>query len=96
MGATAENLPDLREVNPACGIKIFMGSSHGSLLVSREAEIEPIFAKGDRLISVHAEDRGRIRERRKQFSNVSDRSVPSVIQDEQAALNATKLALWHR
>nr|WP_222426952.1 dihydroorotase [Hyella patelloides] len=93
MGATAENLPDLREANPACGIKIFMGSSHGALLVSTEAEIEPILAKGDRLIAVHAEDQGRIRERRKQFSDVGDRSIHSVIQDEQAALNATKLAL---
>ena len=93
MGATAENLPDLREANPACGIKIFMGSSHGALLVSTEAEIEPIFAKGDRLIAVHAEDQARIQERREQFKDVSDRSIHSVIQDEQAALNATKLAL---
>ncbi len=56
MGATAENLPDLRNANPTCGIKIFMGSSHGTLLVSTEAEIEPIFAEGKRLIAVHAED----------------------------------------
>ncbi len=56
IGATAENLPDLLTANPVCGIKIFMGSSHGALLVSQEAEIEPIFARGDRLIAVHAED----------------------------------------
>ena len=93
MGATAENLPDLLEANPACGIKIFMGSAHGALLVSTESEIEPIFAKGNRLIAVHAEDQARIRERREQFKNQSDRSVHSQIQDEQAALNATKLAL---
>lgn len=53
MGATAQNLPDLREANPACGIKIFMGSAHGDLLVSTEEEIEPIFATGKRLIAVH-------------------------------------------
>lgn len=93
MGATAENLPDLREANPACGIKIFMGSSHGALLVSTEKEIEPIFAEGKRLIAVHAEDQGRITERRKEFANISDPAIHSTIQDEQAALNATKLAL---
>ena len=44
IGATAANLPDLNTATPTCGIKIFMGSSHGALLVSTEAEIEPIFA----------------------------------------------------
>ena len=31
IGATAANLPDLIEAEPTCGIKIFMGSSHGAL-----------------------------------------------------------------
>lgn len=93
MGATAENLPDLRNANPTCGIKIFMGSSHGALLVSNEQELEPIFAEGTRLIAVHAEDQARIIQRRKQFVNISDPAIHSTIQDEEAALNATKLAL---
>ncbi|MBP0016583.1 MAG: dihydroorotase [Cyanobacteria bacterium SBLK] len=93
MGATAENLPDLREANPACGIKIFMGSAHGALLVSTEAEIEPIFAEGRRLIAVHAEDQQRIRDRRKEFQGITEPAIHSTIQDRQAALNATQLAL---
>lgn len=93
IGATPENLPDLLTANPTCGIKIFMGSSHGALLVSREQEIEPIFAKGKRLIAVHAEDQARIMERRKQFAGITDPAIHSQIQDEIAALNATKLAL---
>jgi dihydroorotase len=93
IGATAENLPDLLTAKPTCGIKIFMGSAHGALLVSREAELEPIFAKGDRLIAVHAEDQARIVDRKKQYANITDPAIHSVIQDEQAALNATKLAL---
>ena len=44
IGATPENLPDLRTAHPTCGIKIFMGSAHGDLLVSQEAALEPIFA----------------------------------------------------
>lgn len=97
MGATAENLPDLREANPTPGIKIFMGSMHGDLLVDMEEKLEPIFAQGSRLIAVHAEDQGRIRERRQGFLDRfgSELTVAhhSEIQDEQAALNATQLAL---
>ncbi|MEP0913515.1 hypothetical protein NDI45_21620 [Leptolyngbya sp. GB1-A1] len=61
IGATAEASPDLLEANPACGIKIFMGSMHGALLVDQEAALERIFAYGDRLIAVHPEDQARIR-----------------------------------
>ncbi|KAM3092934.1 dihydroorotase [Phormidesmis sp. 146-12] len=93
IGATAQNLPDLLEANPACGIKIFMGSMHGDLLVDEETSLEPIFAKGDRLIAVHAEDQARIRDRRLQFADVTDPAIHSTIQDNQAALNATMLAL---
>ncbi|MEM8779897.1 MAG: dihydroorotase [Cyanobacteria bacterium P01_G01_bin.49] len=93
IGATPDNLPDLLTANPSCGIKIFMGSSHGALLVSQEEELEPIFAKGSRLIAVHAEDQNRIKQRRQEFSGMTNPAIHSEIQDEIAALNATKLAL---
>jgi dihydroorotase len=93
IGATPENLPDLLTAKPTCGIKIFMGSMQGDLLVSKEEELEPIFARGQRLIAVHAEDHARILERRQQFAGISDPAVHSQIQDEIAALNATRLAL---
>jgi len=93
VGATAENLPDLRQANPTPGIKIFMGSAHGALLVDQEAALEPIFAEGDRLIAVHAEDQARINQRRQQFAGNTDPAVHSQIQDNQAALAATQLAL---
>ncbi len=93
IGATAEHLPDLVEAHPACGIKIFMGSMKGPLLVDDESALEAIFSKGDRLIAVHAEDRARLAERRQQFSDRTDPAVHSQIQDNQAALIATKRAL---
>jgi dihydroorotase len=93
IGATPDNLPDLLDANPTCGIKIFMGSAHGALLVSVEEQLEPIFAKGKRLIAVHAEDQRRILERKKLFAGITDPAIHSQIQDEEAALNATKLAL---
>ncbi|HEY9901806.1 MAG TPA: dihydroorotase [Candidatus Sericytochromatia bacterium] len=93
IGATPENLPDLLDAHPSCGIKIFMGSMHGQLLVDEEAVLDPIFAKGTRLIAVHAEDQARINQRRKEFAGITEPAIHSKIQDNQAALNATQLAL---
>lgn len=93
IGATAENLPDLQTATPTPGIKIFMGSMHGDLLVDQEAALDRIFATGTRLIAVHAEDQARIAQRRQEFAGSTDPAIHSVIQDNQAALNATQLAL---
>lgn len=93
IGATADRLPDLIQAHPTPGIKIFMGSMHGALLVDQEAVLEKIFAYGDRLIAVHAEDQERIAQRRQEFAGSTDPAIHSTIQDNQAALNATKLAL---
>jgi len=93
IGATVENLPDLLSANPTPGIKIFMGSMHGQLLVDNEAALEAIFAQGNRLIAVHAEDQARINQRRLEFAGITDPAVHSQIQDNQAALLATQLAL---
>jgi dihydroorotase len=93
IGATPANLPDVRSAVPTCGIKVFMGSAHGDLLVDTAAALEPIFAQGDRLIAVHAEDQARINQRKQEFAGITDPAIHSQIQDNQAALNATKLAL---
>lgn len=93
IGATAENLPDLLTAHPTPGIKIFMGSMHGQLLVDQDTALESIFASGKRLIAVHAEDQARIQQRRQEFAGIHDPAVHSQIQDNQAALLATQLAL---
>ena len=93
IGATADNLPDLLSAQPTPGIKIFMGSMHGDLLVSQEEALEAIFAQGSRLIAVHAEDQARIKQRKQEFAGITDMAVHSQIQDNQAALLATQLAL---
>ncbi len=93
IGATSEILPDLLSANPTSGIKVFMGSMHGDLLMDDAAVLEAIFAKGDRLIAVHAEDQARINQRRQEFAGITDVAIHSQIQDNQAALLATQLAL---
>lgn len=65
----------------------------GDLLVDQSEVPERIFATGTRPIAVHAEDQARINERRQLFAGQTDPAVHFQIQDSQAALNATQLAL---
>lgn len=58
MGATNDNLDELRKVNQAevCGIKVFMGSSTGNMLVDNIKTLTGIFAEIPMLIATHCED----------------------------------------
>lgn len=93
IGATPDNLDVLNTAAPVCGIKIFMGSSTGPLLVNRRDDLDRIFGNGRRLIAVHAEDEARIHARRKQFEGHTDPAVHSEIRDNRCAVLATELAL---
>ena len=65
-GATADNVESLAELEtlPACaGIKIFMGSSTGGLLVADDATLAQVLASGTRRVAVHCEDEERLKER---------------------------------
>ena len=93
MGATSENLDELNAVENVCGIKIFMGSSTGDLLVDNPVVLERIFANGSRLIAVHAEDESVLRTNKALLNDFTDVRIHSRLRDESAALRATKLAV---
>lgn len=93
IGATPNNVADVNSAAPVCGIKIFMGSSTGTLLVNRDEDLERLFANGTRLIAVHAEDEARIQARQAQFADRRDIAVHSEIRDNECALLATEKAL---
>ena len=93
IGATPDNLESLNSVSPVCGIKIFMGSSTGTLLVNRREDLDRIFGNGTRLIAVHAEDETRIEQRKEQLADRTDYAAHSEIRDNQCAVLATELAL---
>ena len=93
IGATPENLTELNSVENVCGIKIFMGSSTGNLLVDNPKILEKIFSTGSRLIAVHAEDEALLRENKELLKHFSDVSLHSRIRDESVALKATKRAV---
>jgi len=64
MGGTNDNLEEVLKTNPrnVAGIKLFLGSSTGNMLVDNEAVLEKIFSSTDMLIAVHCEDEQTIRE----------------------------------
>ncbi|MDH5649676.1 MAG: dihydroorotase [Gammaproteobacteria bacterium] len=93
IGATPGNLDILNTATPVCGIKIFMGSSTGDLLVNKEKDLDRIFGNGERLIAVHAEDEDRIKQRQQQFADRTDPAVHSEIRDNETARLASELAL---
>ena len=58
IGATNDNLEELLKTDPAkvCGIKVFMGSSTGNMLVYNPVTLSSLFQKSKMLIAVHCED----------------------------------------
>lgn len=57
LGATNDNLSELKKVNPkeVCGVKVFMGSSTGNMLVDKQQALQAIFGEIDMLIATHCE-----------------------------------------
>ena len=70
IGACKENLDQLAKLEKlkgCCGIKIFMGSSTGSLLLSEEEDLEKALKICKRRVAIHSEDETRLK--RKIFKN---------------------------
>jgi dihydroorotase len=92
VGATEENAAELAELErlPGCaGVKLFMGSSTGTLLVGDDEGVEAVLRSGRRRIAVHAEDEARLRERLPLVQGSGDPSLHPVWRDEETALRAT-------
>ena len=93
VGATPNNVDELNAAHEACGIKIFMGSSTGTLLVNERRDLDRIFASGRKLIAVHAEDEETIRANKAAFGDSATLMDHPHIRSPEAALKATRLAV---
>jgi dihydroorotase len=103
IGATPTNLTELQKavgkpdqgiaIPGICGIKIFMGSSTGDLLVHEKEHLENIFTNTGGLIAVHAEDENRLKQRFELMKNRTDIAAHAEWRDDITALNATELAV---
>ena len=92
VGGTRENvrdIPELERLPGAAGIKVFMGSSTGSLLVEDDAGVAAILGQTRRRAAFHSEDEYRLNERKNLRIQGDARSHP-VWRDEVAALTCTQ------
>jgi dihydroorotase len=96
VGATAQNADQLGdfEQEPGCaGVKIFMGSSTGDLLVPDDATLERVLRSGRRRVAVHAEDEPRLRERYRAVTKGSSPVQHPDVRDVETAVRATRRLL---
>jgi dihydroorotase len=93
IGATPENIEELRRATNTPGIKIFIGSSTGDLLVDDQDALERIFAETTLPLTAHCEDEATVRANAERFANTTDVADHSRIRDVEAAIVATRRAL---
>ncbi|MDJ0974264.1 MAG: dihydroorotase [Planctomycetota bacterium] len=95
LGATAENADQLGEWEgaPGCaGIKVFMGSSTGNLLVPDDETLERVLRSGSRRVAIHSEDEYRLKERYDAIEpGTHVREHPNVRDVESAVKSTTRL-----
>jgi dihydroorotase len=79
MGGTNTNLDELLKTNPknVAGIKLFLGSSTGNMLVDNEEALEKIFASTKMLIAVHCEDESTIKTNLAKYEEQYGEDIPT-------------------
>ncbi|MCC7276174.1 MAG: dihydroorotase [Alphaproteobacteria bacterium] len=91
--ANADRLRALERLPGCCGVKVFMGSSTGDLLVEDDATLAEILRNGVRRMAVHAEDEARLKARRHLVDGGAPPARHPDWRDEQTALIATRRLL---
>ena len=99
-GATTDNIEEIRRVDPktVCGVKLFMGSSTGGMLVDQDERIETIFSESPTLIALHCEDQNiisanTIKYKEETASDDPDVSYHPLIRSEEACYQSTAKAV---
>jgi dihydroorotase len=93
IGATTANISELMSAYRTPGIKIFIGSSTGDLLVDSQEALERIFAETTLPICAHCEDEATVRANAAKFAGSTDIADHSRIRDHRAAVIATRRAM---
>ncbi len=100
IGATPDNVEELSRATEVPGIKIFIGSSTGNLLVDKQEALERIFAETTLPICAHCEDEATVRGNAERMAGTDRVADHSAIRNVEAAViatrQATELARRHR
>ena len=78
MGGTNDNIEEILKTNPqnVAGVKLFLGSSTGNMLVDNPQSIERIFSSTELLIAVHCEDETTIKNNLEKYKLLYNNDVP--------------------
>jgi len=99
MGASNDNLGEVlrTDIKNVCGIKIFMGSSTGNMLVDNPATLENLFAQSPMLIAVHCEDEATIKSNLNHYKQLLGENIPvklhPKIRSEEACYLSSSMAV---
>ena len=99
MGASNDNFDEVMKTNPknVCGVKIFMGSSTGNMLVDQTEVLEKLFAEVPLLIATHCEDEATVQanlaEMKAKYGDVVPLSAHPYIRSEQACIISSSKAV---
>lgn len=98
MGTTNHNLEEVLKTNAlnVCGIKIFMGSSTGDMLVDNASVLEAVFSKAQTLIATHCEDEATVKANMEAAVHTYGEAIPPsqhpVIRNEEACWKSSSFA----
>src|ERR1035437_2096259 len=99
MGASNDNIDEVLKTNPlnVCGIKVFMGSSTGNMLVDKQETLEALFSKCKMLIAAHCEDEEIIKRNMGIYKEMYGEDVPMechpLIRSEEACYKSSAMAV---
>ena len=99
LGATNDNLDEIMKINPqkVCGLKVFMGSSTGNMLVDKPESLNAIFKNSPVLIATHCEDETIIKQNTALFKEKYGEQMPiryhAEIRNDVACYKSSSLAV---
>ena len=99
LGATNENIDQIKSINKEriCGVKVFMGSSTGNMLVNNEETLNRIFSESPVLIATHCEQEETIKANMAEYTEKYGAEIPFEmhykIRSREACIECTKRAL---
>jgi dihydroorotase len=99
MGASNDNIEEVLKTNPknVCGVKVFMGSSTGNMLVDNRSTLEQLFSKCPMLIATHCEDEATVRANLEKAKQQYGEDIPiemhPVIRDEEVCYLSSSMAV---
>lgn len=92
-GATNQNIQLAKKIKGIAGVKIYVGSSTGNLLVDNPDDIKKLFTNNNQLFLVHAEDEKFIQEQAVKYKEETDPRIHTKIRAPEAAAKAVEMLL---